>query len=142
VAAEASGTSFGSLLAALDSPRKYLPAEAEIGTIGSWSYSYSSIVSYSGFDVTVDVSGAYSELGTESITLYDGSTYDAYHLFNEYTLTATIASFGYELTSYDGELEQWWVEGLGLVREENTNLNDGSSVMSRELTGYSGLTPR
>jgi hypothetical protein len=46
------------------------------------------------------------------------------------------------LLSINGELEQWYVEGLGLVEEQNTNLDDGSDVMSRVLTSYSGLTPR
>ncbi|MDP2315418.1 MAG: hypothetical protein Q8P41_21150 [Pseudomonadota bacterium] len=136
VSAEVSGSSLGALLGTPTDPRKYLPSEAELGTGTSWSYAYTTSASFSGLPVTITVDGAYSEMPLTTVTLYDGNTYDAYYIINSYYLD--LGGF----TQINGELEQWYVEGLGLVREINTNTDDGSDVMSRELTGYSGLTPR
>jgi hypothetical protein len=140
VSATASGTDLGALLGTLSSPRKYLPADADLGNGDSWSYSYTVEVTVSGIPATITVDGAYSEMPMTTVTLFDGNTYAAYHIINDYTLEAG-SSFG-SLLSINGELEQWYVEGLGLVEEQNTNLDDGSDVMSRVLTSYSGLTPR
>jgi hypothetical protein len=128
--------SLGSLSSIPSDPRRYLPSDAEIGSGASWSYSYSSSVTYSSLPLTMTVDGVYSELAPETVTLFDGTSYTAYHLLNEYHMDVS------SLTTYDGEDEQWWVQGLGLVKEVNTNLNDGSEIMYRELTGYTGLTPR
>ena len=136
VSAEISGSSLGALLGTPTSPRKYLPAEADLGSGESWSYAYSVSASFSGLPLTITADGSYSEMPMDTITLFDGNTYDAYYIINDYYLDLG------GLTQIDGELHQWYVEGLGLVREENTNTGDGSSVMTRELSSYVGLSPR
>ena len=135
---EAMGTAM-SAIATPDQARMYLPADADLLSIGSWNYSYASSISSSGMAVDQSVSGTFTELGMEPITLADGSRYDAYHLLNEYSMSVNAMGMGG--TDFNGELEQWWVEGLGLVKEVNTNLNDGSEIMYRELTSYVALTP-
>ncbi len=123
-----------------DRPRMYMPAEADMGTVGTWSFSYSESISFSGLPLTLTFSGTYTERGTEVLRLPDGTDYNAYHL-----------SVAYEedlggLASYSGTIDQWYVNGLGLVRETSyqTDNSTGTSteLMTREITSWSGLTPR
>jgi len=122
-----------------DRPRMYLPAESDMGTVGSWTFNYSESVSFKGIPLTLTASGTYTERGTEILRLPDGNDYNAYHLFVEYELNN-----GISVTT--GTIDQWYVQGLGLARETNTGYDSstGSSidVMTREITSWTGLTPR
>jgi hypothetical protein len=116
----------------------YLPADYLMGGVGTWTYSYDiEVATDLGLPLTLHVTGEYEELSNEDVTLFDNSTYTAYHLGNTYSMAD---DFG--LIAINGYLEQWYVEGLGLVAEINTNTDDGSTIMTRELSAYTALTPR
>ena len=115
-------------------PRMYLPADSQIGTAGSWTYSYETYLDMGTGPTPVQISGEYNELGFESYSLPDGSSVSAYHLEQRYFVDGGTSG------SNSGTLEQWWVEGLGLVKEVNEQDN-GVTALVRELTSFSGLTP-
>ena len=125
----------GTIDADLISHRRYLPPSYAVGFKGSWSYDY-----YLNMNVVSDGSptplnsqstGTYSEVGFDTMTLFDGTEVEAYHLTNTYSITGDVAFSGY--------IDQWWVKGLGLIKETNT-ADDGSVLLNRELAAYSGLT--
>lgn len=127
--------------ATLTPQRQYLPPEYALGATGSWEYSYAlTILSEADTGNTTleyTVSGAYAEVGFQDITLFDGSTVEAYKLTNTYAQTQT-GDLGD--TTVNGYVEQFWVKGLGLVRENHVDSDSGEEILSRELTGYTGLT--
>lgn len=128
------GTALASGTATPDVPRRILPADAEIPGAGTWVYSYTASLSFSGMPVTITASGAYTEVGIETWTAPDGSTYDTYHLSNAYS-----EDFG-GMFQLAGVLDQYYVKGLGLVKEVNTQ-TDGTVFMTRDIATWSGLTP-
>jgi hypothetical protein len=117
-------------------PRLYLPADWMIGGVGSWDYSYTlaAVTDPTKKSSTLDftVTGTYTESGFQEIELFDGSTVSAYKLTNTYAMTSVILSMS-------GVIEQWWVPGLGLVKEINTDSATSATIMTRDLTGYTGL---
>ncbi len=125
--------------ATLSSPgRQYLPPEYALGAVGSWDYSYS--LNIDAVDGTgksspnpYTVTGSYAEAGIQSYTLFNGETVDAYKLVNTYQQVG-------QLGTVNGYIEQWWVKGLGLVKEVHLDMDTGSTIASKELTSYSGLT--
>jgi hypothetical protein len=126
----------GSIVTELSPPRMYLPAEADIGSSGSWSYSYTDSMlidagTGSTTPLTQNITGTYTESGFEEYTLYDGTVVEAYKLVNEYS-----SSDG--TTTVTGTIEQWWVKGLGLVKE--SHIRDGSELSAKELTAHTGLS--
>jgi hypothetical protein len=129
----------GTVEASLSPYRKFLPADYAVGSTGSWTYSYTStqnaIMDTGAFPITNTVTGTYNEIGIEDYRLPDGTTVQAYHLTNTYSITDSLG------TTHTGTFEQWWVKGLGLVKEIGTDDSDGSSVITKVLQSYSGLTP-
>ncbi|MCK6507975.1 hypothetical protein L6R53_32180 [Myxococcota bacterium] len=125
--------------AELSPARKYLPAGYELGAVGSWSYVYTLNVLATGDtggpqSNPYSISGAYAEAGFQDITLFDGTTVNAYKLVNTYTKTDQTGQ------AVNGYIEQWWVRGLGLVKETHVNMDTGSEIASKTLTGYTGLS--
>jgi hypothetical protein len=41
----------------------------------------------------------------------------------------------------NGQQELWYVNGIGLVKERNVSTDDGSTIVSRDITSFRGLTP-
>jgi len=120
--------------AVFSTPRMYMPAEADIGNAGSWNYNYSTSIDLGMGAMSVSSSGTYEEIGFESVTLFDGSRVNAWHVQQTYNTQLS----GSLPQSFEGTIDSWWVDGLGLVKEVNLD-NTGSTFMTRELTGYSGL---
>ena len=119
-------------------PRKYLSSEYALGYEGEWSYSYTlnfeMVISGSPYDSQQSINGLYQDVGFQDITLFDGTTVEAYKVVNSFQIIAEGSQ-----EPQKGYIEQYWVKGLGLVREIYINDNDGSEVLSKELSTYSGL---
>ena len=64
------------------------------------------------------------------------TTVDAYKLTNSYSMTED-GLFGETVTT--GFIEQHFVKGLGLVKEKHSDSENGSIILLKSLTGYSGL---
>jgi len=133
----------GTLSATLNPHRKYLPPEYAVGGVGAWSYSYTSTIAAaldSGGPQNGDISaqGSYTEAGIANLVLQTGETVPAYKLINEFTTTTTLLGAPVPASGY---IEQWWVRGLGLVKETAYDYADTSvPLMTRDLTAYSGLS--
>lgn len=124
--------------ARLSPARKYLPAGYELGAVGSWSYSYTLDLTYQGdsggpTSQPYTIAGTYAEAGFQELTLFDNTTVQAYKLVNTYAKTDTTATV-------NGYIEQWWVKGLGLVKENHVNMDTGATIASKTLSSYSGLS--
>jgi len=117
-------------------PRMYLPSDTDLGNKGGWDYTYTlAVTTTSGAD-TLTYNGTYLEIGFEDYELPNGHTVEAYRLTNSFSLTDTAMA-----ASFNGYIEQWWVKGIGLVKELSTDADSMSTVMSREIVDYTGLTP-
>ena len=82
--------------------------------------------------MSIPVTGTYQDMGTATIEV-GGVTYeDAWHLRSEYTmeLTALVAF----TRDYPAEANFWYVEGMGLVKEEHVDIETESVILARELT--------
>lgn len=123
--------------AAVEPPRKVLPAEADMGSVGSWSYSDVAYATLSMGNLTIETNGTFTEQGFATVTLPDGSEADGYTLVNEYTLSVDT---GFGPTVTNGTQTLVYAKGIGLVSEENVR-DDGAVLVTKTLTGYSGLTP-
>jgi len=133
-------------ISGVDSPgRKYLPDPATLGFVSSWSYSYTMDVQadYNGkpYSLPMSVSGTYTEFGFENIDV-SGVAYEAYKLNNSYTVQFGGVS-GYGAFSRTGNIDLYYVEGLGQVYEEHTyELDSDPGVLHnvvKALTSHSGL---
>lgn len=69
----------------------------------------------------------------QDITLFNGETVTAYKLVNSYSQAGSTGTT-------NGYIEQWWVRGLGLVKENHINMDTGAQIASKELTSYTGLS--
>ena len=67
------------------------------------------------------------------ITLFDGSTVEAYKVVNTFTITS-------DTEVQEGYVEQYWVRGLGMVKEIYIDAATQAVHMSKDLSGYSGLS--
>jgi hypothetical protein len=133
-----SGSAMAAPYAEITPPRKIFPAEYEVGGAGSWNYSDTADMTDASFgSFTADSSGTYVEGGFEDVTI-KGTDYKAYKLTHTYTTTIDIPT-GAQVVN--GQQELWYVNGIGLVREVNVNTDDGSTIMIRDITSWSGLTP-
>ena len=92
------------------------------------------VISGSPYDSQQSINGLYQDVGFQDITLFDGTTVEAYKVVNSFQIIAEGSQ-----EPQKGYIEQYWVKGLGLVREIYINDNDGSEVLSKELSTYSGL---
>ncbi len=125
-------------------PRRYFSPEWAVGSEGSWDYAYDlNITQYmSGSSkanyVVQQVSGTYADAGTDELTLFDGTTVTAYKLTNN---SLIISDSGFGTTKQDIYIEQYWVKGLGLVKETFEDQTEGTTLMTKELSGYTGLSP-
>jgi len=136
----------GTVKSTLNPHRKYLPPEYAVDNAGSWQFDYTSNMEWTmemeGGDTgvspaTLTYSGTYSELGFEAYTLPTGETVQAYKLINEYT--SSVDLFGAPIPQ-EGYIEQWWVKGLGMVKEISyDNADTSTPLMTRTLSDYSGL---
>lgn len=124
--------------AELSPPRKIFPAEYEVGGAGSWSYNDTANITDASFgSFTADSSGTYTDDGFEDVTI-KGTKYTAYKITNTYTVNID-SPLGAQVVN--GQQELWYVNGIGLVREVNISTDDGSTIVSRDITSWSGLTP-
>jgi hypothetical protein len=125
-------------------PRRYFSPEWAVGSEGTWSYDYDlNITQYmSGGNkpsyVLQQVSGTYSDAGTAELELFDGTTVTAYKLTNN---SLIVSDSGFGKTEQDIYIEQYWVKGLGLVKETFEDQTEGTILLSKELSGYTGLSP-
>lgn len=123
------------------SAMRYLPAEADMGTVGNWSYSFTAGIDPLGLGLPTEVSfeGTFAEIGFETVELYDGTFFEAYHVRNTFSETADFFGTPFNQT---GTIDAWYVKGLGLVKETIVNDADGAVVLDRTLSGYyGGLSP-
>jgi hypothetical protein len=72
------------------------------------------------------------------LTLFDGTTVSAYKLTNN---SLIISDSGFGTSEQDIYIEQYWVKGLGMVKETFEDQTEGTILMTKELSAYSGLTP-
>ena len=83
------------------------------------------------------VTGSYLDAGFQEITILAGTanaqTVTAYKVVNTVTQTD---QFGQPTESY---IEQYWVKGLGMVKEDFINAT-GDITLSKELSAMNGLT--
>jgi len=127
------------------SPRRYLSPEWAIGSEGSWEYAYDLNInqymsgSHKPTQVIQQVSGTYSDAGMTDLTLFDGTTVTAYKLTNN---SLIISDNGFSTSEQDVYIEQYWVKGLGMVKETFEDQTEGTILMTKELSAYSGLTPQ
>jgi len=132
------GSAVANPFAEISPPRKIFPAEYEVGGAGSWSYSDSATITEASFGGgTATSEGTYVEDGYEDVVI-KGTSYSAYKLVHTFTVTISASMLN---ESVNGQQELWYVNGLGLVKERNVNTDDGSTILSRDLTSYTGLTP-
>ena len=86
---------------------------------------------------TEQVTGSYLDAGFQDITILAGTaqaqTVRAYKVVNTVTQTD---QFGQPSESY---IEQYWVKGLGMVKEDFIDAND-NITLSKELSAMNGLT--
>jgi hypothetical protein len=128
--------------ATLSTPRQYLPPEYALGAVGNWDYAYTLMIMSADegggtpTETIYTVDGTYAEVGFEEFILFDGTTVDAYKLSNTYSMTES-GLFGDTVTT--GFIEQHFVKGLGLVKEKHSDSENGSIILLKSLTGYSGL---
>lgn len=130
-------------------PRAYLPPMTDLRNGLQWSYAYDlrvEDISGSGqFQAYVlPTSGTYTAWpGTQPVTIA-GVTYQAFYLTNQYTqeLLGMDALGVSPPDNINGHSELWYVEGLGLVKEKTTDLNDPSVLsVEKTLVSFTGLTP-
>ena len=130
--------------ASLNPNRRFLPPEYAVGSVGSWSYSYTNSVT-----TTMDsgapqaqnlsVQGTFSEAGVASLQLETGETVQAYKLINQFTTSGDL--FGAPIPS-EGYIETWYAPGLGLVKEITyDNADTSTPLFEKNLVSYSGLSP-
>ncbi|MFT5682049.1 MAG: hypothetical protein ACI8RZ_002967 [Myxococcota bacterium] len=125
-------------------PRRYFSPEWAVGSEGTWDYGYDlNIVQYAAGGkkpsyVLQQVSGTYADAGIADLELFDGTTVTAYKLTNN-SLIVSKNKFG--STKQDIYIEQYWVKGLGLVKETFEDQTEGTILLSKELSAYTGLTP-
>ena len=132
-----SGTAAAAPYAEISPPRKVFPAEYEVGGAGSWNYNDTATMTDATMGAsTADTQGTYTDDGFEDITI-KGTTYSAYKLTNTYTMSLTTVMGS---SVINGQQELWYVNGIGLVKEVNVNTDDGSTIVNRSLTSFSGLT--
>jgi hypothetical protein len=126
----------------LDPFRRYLGPEFAVGAEGSWAYDYQlniNAVDSTGApqNQTEQVTGSYLDAGFQQITLFEGTTQSqtvtAYKVINTVTETD---QFGNPTESY---IEQYWVKGLGMVRENFLDAEQ-NITLSKELNTVTGLT--
>ena len=116
-------------------------ARDDMGTVGSWSYSFTAGIDPLGIGFPTDVAfeGTFTEVGFETVELYDGTFFEAYHVRNIFSEAADLFGTPFNVT---GTVDSWYVKGLGLVKETIVNDADGAVVLDRTLMGYyGGLSP-
>jgi len=130
--------------ATLTPPRNYLPPEFAVGGIGSWDMSYNLNMNIVGADGTPQqqvrlTEGDFQEVGAQNpYDLPNGDTVEAYKVNISFTVTETSNPLA---SPSDGYIEQYWVKGLGMVKETYINPADQSIILSKELSSYSGISP-
>ncbi len=132
------GSAAATPVAEITPARKIFPAEYEVGGAGSWNYSDTANVtdSMGVASFTAESSGTYVDGGFEDIEI-DGTTYHAYKLTNTYTTNISLMTGAQTI---NGQQTLWYVKGIGLVKEENVNTDDGSTIVLRTLTSFTGLS--
>ena len=139
------GTS--SALMILSSPRTYLNDKSTIGTGETWSFSYNlTFTDTSGsspvpIEISVPVSGSYKDMGMATIEAM-GDTWDAWHIQSDYSMIlSTIAGIDGVLEGfsrdYPAQADYYWVEDIGLVKEQHTDTETGAIILKKEITALS-----
>jgi hypothetical protein len=130
-------------------PRPDLSDMATLKAKGSWSYSYTMDIAKCDPNDSdnpaepgaVPTSGTYTAWGPGTNPNPATSSYQAFKVTNTFDQKGSSYPLG-GLKDLDGYAEQYYVKGLGLVKEVMSDVNDPSQVyLSKELTGYTGLTP-
>lgn len=143
----AGGSATGTFAGTHSVQRMYLPDEAFIGGVGSWSYDYTLTITMKGdpasggTDIPFEMNskGTYVELNEVTVVL-DGVEVPGYRLTNTYTIT--YAGFlGTGAFVREGYIDQVYVAGIGLVTESHTATFDNGNTydLSKTLTSYTGL---
>jgi hypothetical protein len=139
----------GSVDASLSPHRRFLPPEYAVGASGNWNYNYTTTMTtmMSGGGgggggepqvASLTYEGTFAEVGVSSLVLESGESVMAYKLVNNFVRNGT-APFGAPLPE-SGYIEQWYVEGLGLVKEVNIDDAQPEPVLTKDLISYTGLS--
>ena len=123
--------------------REYLPTVAELDAGTTWTYDYQLDIDANlgmPLPITIPTSGTYTALaGKESITVAAG-TFDAWKITNVFDQARDSGTMG-QFSDISGSAIYWYVEGLGLVKEETLDANTGAVIMTKELASFTGLSP-
>ena len=138
----------GTVTASLSPYRRFLPPEYAVGASGNWNYSYTTTLETvmdsgsggGGGPTTSSLAyeGTFAEAGVSSMVLQTGETVMAYKLVNTYIREGQ-PPFGAPMPA-SGYIEQWYVKGLGLVKEVNIDDAKPDPILTKELVSYSGLS--
>lgn len=146
-------------------PRKFLPSEAEMAGAPNWAgvtrYDLTQVGGTIGGSAQAQLNhdGTYVSFGFEPVTTAAGTFQQAFHINVQYTETKTgsgggfldaffsifeslfAAMFGFTdgSSTVTAQSDRWYVRGIGLVKEETINFNDGSNIVTKSLKGCSGL---
>jgi hypothetical protein len=118
-----------------------VPGFDEMGTIGSWSYSYTVSATTDFGNGSVPTSGTFTEMGFEDITVTAGTFTGAYHLRHTYTQDWSSIGFGFGGPGLiNATADYWYAAGIGLVYEKTVDSGTGATILEKELASYSGLS--
>jgi hypothetical protein len=124
----------------LSSPRKDLPAAADMGSAGSWSYNYTISVDNELMPIEIPTSGTYQEMGFTTINVAAGTFNNAYCVSNTYTQDrSALDAFGMGGGKINAYSTLCYAEGIGLVKEETIDSTSSEIIMVKELASYSGF---
>lgn len=144
--------------------RKVLPSEVEMSGRPSWSgvtrYDLTQVGGVIGGQAQAELKhdGTYVSFGFESVTVPLGSFQNAYHINVLYAeekiengglfeaffgifddLFGALFGFDQGSATINAQADRWYVRGIGLVKEETIDSNDGSLIVRKELRSCSGL---
>ena len=138
--------SAGNVLMRLSTPRLYLNNDM-FGTGETWTFNYtlqyidtsggSGGTGGSGLSVNIPVSGSFTDKGTQVISVM-GESMTAWHISGTYTMALNGSGIPFT-RDFPGKADFFWVEGIGLVREEHKDTETDAVILSKELTSMSGL---
>ena len=118
-----------------------------VGSSGNWNYNYTTTMvttqdgggagEAGGETSSINYEGTFVEAGISSMTLATGEEVMAYKVTNTFVRNGQ-PPFGAPMPA-SGYIEQWYVKGLGLVKEVTIDDAQPDPVLTKELVSYSGL---
>jgi hypothetical protein len=128
--------------------RRFLPPEYAVNSSGNWNYNYTTtlVTTQDGGGAgdagettsSINYEGTFVEAGISSMVLETGDSVMAYKVTNTFVRNGSVP-FGAPMPE-SGYIEQWYVKGLGLVKEVTIDDAQPDPVLTKDLTSYSGLT--